>query len=318
MTKSLKLFVLILLISFVFLGTDNVSHAASAALSMTITCPERAYLGESFVCQVDIHNNDSVSHNYVLWWIVDNTSSEAMPTFNSSAVIQSNETASLPQSFVFAPVGYHFIALKLFQDDLLVDETDPYSPISVEVVKIDTSIAYLINPSPIYPNSSFTMSLWVRNESPEAINSTRIDSISIVPPDLRDKFTQTSSTSTTLGLIAPGAAKNVTYFFDVAHDTLPGTYSFRVSVDFWDSRDNNYINAYYVQVVVSSRETLDAFSNFQLQVQNSLDKFRYDLGVLQQSVTVVTIFLLIVMSILAIVNMWYARRLSRIRRKLAS
>jgi hypothetical protein len=285
---------------------------------MTINCPERAYVDESFVCQVDIHNNDSISHNYVLSWVVDNISSYALPTFNSSGMIQSNETISLTQSFMFAYTGYHFIFLKLFQDDLLVDETDPYNPITIEVVKIDSSIAYLITPHPIYPNSSFSMTLWIRNEGSEVINSTTIDSLLIVPPDLRDKFEKTSSTSTTLGLIAPGAAKNVTYFFDVAYDTLPGTYSFRVSVSFWDNRDNNYIKAYYVQVVVSSRETLDAFSNFELQVQNSLDRFRYDFGVLQQSVTVVTIFLLMIMSVLAIANLWYARRLSRIRRKLAS
>jgi hypothetical protein len=219
---------------------------------------------------------------------------------------------------MFAYTGYHFIFLKLFQDDLLVYETDPYSPIIIEVVKIDTSLAYLINPYPVYPNSSFTMTLWVRNEGSEAINSTTIDSVSIIPPDFRDKFEKTSSTSTTLGLIASGAVKNATFFFDVAYDTLPGIYSFRVSVSFWDNRDNNYINYYYVQVAVSSRETLDAFSNFELQVQNSLNKFRYDFGILQQSVTVVTIFLLIVMSALAIANLWYARRLSRIRRKLAS
>jgi len=294
----------------------NVHAAPDSALSMKVTCPSRVYLGDSFVCQVDLLNNDSVSHNYVLSWIVDNLSDfNPTPMFNSSDTIQAYETITLTPSFVFSHRGSHCIMFKLYQDGSSVYQSGINDAITVEVVKVESSLFYQINPNPVYPSSSFSVSLMVTNEGDEVINYTKIKSISAVPPSMNNKIQLQSNPGADLGVIPPKAFRNATFLFDVTHDTTPGVYSLKVQVDFWDLADNNYLKIYYVQVEICSRKTADDLSILESQVEKELAAFKYNMGTLQQNTLVIAAALLAVAIALAIYNYWHAGRLAQIKRR---
>jgi hypothetical protein len=156
----------------------------------------------------------------------------------------------------------------------------------------------------------------VTNEGDEIINYTKVK-VSAVPPAMNNKTQIRSSPSADLGMILPKAFKNTTFLFDVTADTPPGIYSLKVQTDFWDLTDNNYLKVYYVQIEVCSRETLDDFSLLELNVENELYKFRYNLSMLQQTLSVIAAALLAVAVALAIYNYWHAGRLAQIKRRTA-
>jgi hypothetical protein len=318
--KTIRLLVSVYLIAMFILKPDTLLSALAApdsALSMKVTCPSRVYMGDSFVCQVDLFNNDSVSHNYVLSCIVDNLSDfNPTPMFNSSGTIQPYETITLTPSFVFSHRGPHFIMFDLYQDSTLVYHSGVGSAITVEVIKVDSSLFYQINPNPIYPNSSFSVNFMVTNEGDEIINYTKIK-VTAVPPSMNNKTQIRSSPSADLGMILPKAFKNTTFLFDVTSDTPPGIYSLKVQTDFWDLTDNNYLKVYYVPIEVCSRETPDDFSLLESKVENELDTFKYNLGMLQQTLSVIAAALLAVAIALAIYNYWHAGRLAQIKRRTA-
>jgi hypothetical protein len=288
-----------------------------SALSIIMNCPSKVYLGDSFAFQASIFNNGNVSHNYVLSWIVDNISlNNPTPTFNSSGTIQSYETVTLTPSFVFARQGSHYMMLRLYQDGSLVYASNLDTAFTVEVIKVDTALLYQINPNPIYPNSSFSINLMITNVGDELINYTKIKSISVVQHSMIDKIVLQTTLGADLGMIPPSAVKNSTFSFDVTYDTPPGVYPMRVQLTFSDLSDNTYEKAYYVPLEVCSGEIVDRFSILESNVENELDKFRYNLGVLQQSMTVIAVLLLALTLALAATNFWYTRRTASTRRKL--
>ena len=321
-TSALRISALIFVIAFVSLNPASLvkvlADPASEALSITIDCPSKVYAGDSFVCQVNILNNDSVNHNYLLSWIVDNLSRfNPIPTFNSSGTNGSYETIALTPSFTFAQRGSHYIMLKLNQDGSLIYESSLETAVTIDVIKVDSSFFYQINPNPVYPDSSFSLNLMITNEGDETINYTKITRVSMLPRSLENK-TQISTISASLGVILPAHFGSATFPVVVASDMPSGVYSLKVQVEYWDLSDNKYQKTYYIPFEVCSGETQERLSNLELQVENDFSRLRLNLGTLQQSMTAIAIGLLIVTVALAASNYWYARRLLRVRRKVPS
>jgi hypothetical protein len=322
-SKMQTIFLIALLVLCVSSEFGNTARAQYAALAMSVYCPERVYIGESFVCQVDISNVDSnVSHNYLLLWIVDNFVDET-PTFNSSGTLAPNETMAVTSSFTFSEsseptvsflYGYnaHMISLKLVQDnEFLVAEDQRF----INAVQIDSSLTYTITPYPIYQNSSFSLNLAVVNEGDEAINA----SISIHPmAGMQNKIQLQSGASANLSTIPHGASKNSTFSFAVTPDTPSGIYPIKVKVDFYDVRGRLYSKNHYVPIEVSSREILDKFNLLDSEVGNKLREFSDDVAELSRNMTAITIALLLVSAGLAGANYWYARRVRHTRRRVTA
>jgi hypothetical protein len=285
---------------------------------MSVYCPEEVYIGESFVCQVNIHNIDAVAaHNYTLLWIVDNFI-DYTPTFNSSGIISPNETITVASSFTFSDVSFsygynaHLISLKLLQDEEgLAAEDDRY----IKALRIDSSLTYTITPYPIYQNSSFSLNLAVVNEGDEAINA----SISVLPyAGMQNKIQLQSGASANLSTIPPGALKNSTFNFAVTPDTPSGVYPIKVKVEFYDTRGRLTSRKHYVPVEIYSREILDKFIIFDSEVESRLSKFSSDLDILTRNLTAITVALVLVSLGLAGANYWHTRQLRHTKRRITA
>lgn len=317
--KRITIFVLIILALCVFLNIKYSVNAQDYALSMTVNCPTKAYVGESFFCQVAIHNADNVSHSYLLLWKVDN-SLNTTATFQTSGTLAPNETIDTGASFTFSNardpylsyiMGYndHQIGITLMQDDQTIVATEYHD---VKAVLVDISLVHKLQPIPVSPNSSFSLDLSVLNEGDEAVNA------SIKVYEVPNKIQLQSGPVANFSQISPRSLKNQTFNFAVTFDTLPGEYPIKVAVDYKDTRGNLYSRNYYVLVPISSGGVAERLTLLEQKEENDINKLRSDLDLTYRSVIMIGAALLVVNVGLALANYWHSRRIVRIRRKTAA
>jgi len=315
MPRRIITFALLLFILCFLYAPGWAVNAESFALSMTVSCPSKAYAGESFFCQVTVHNDDNASHAYTLSWLVDNTNE-----FNTSGTIGPGETINTGSSFTFSVaedatlsfwMGYnaHEIAITLKQDGQTVttDTSD------INIVRVNMSLIPTIQPLPVLPNSSFSLNLMVWNEGDEAINVTVR-----LPPVVGGEITLRSAATADYGQISSHFFMNQTFNFDVGPFIALGEYPIKVWVSYSDMRGNLYSRNYYVTIPVSSGRTAEELGIFESLTQISINELRGDLDVISRGVTMVVVLLLGVSLGLALANFWYSRRTTRSRRKTAA
>jgi len=292
--------------------------AQEQALSMSVTCPTKAYIGESFFCQVTIYNNDTATHEYALLWTVDSIGN-VTPTFKTSGIIEPNETIDTGSSFTFSNardkvlsfLGYnaHIITITLVGDGYLLASEDRY----VNVISADASVVALaLTPSPTYTNSTFSLNLAVTNEGQEDINATVY---AYEPLGMQSKIQLQSGATAPLGSIIPSSLKNATFNFAVAYNTPPGVYAIKVKLDFYDTRGKSYSKVYYILITISPTDRLDIVEAVTTQ---EINKLKSDLDVANRNTTIIVTVVLIVSVGLALANYWYAHRLGQTRRKITA
>lgn len=292
--------------------------AQEYALSMTVDCPSKAYAGESFFCQVTIHNADNASHKYTLLWVIDNPENMT-PAFNTSGTIGPNETIETGQSFTFSDAqnpylssslqyNAHQISITLVQDGYTVANEERY----IHVVAVDVSVIPVIQPIPVLPNSSFSLNLIVVNEGGEVINAT------VRVYEVRGVITLESGAVANYGQISASSIQNQTFNFVVSPNASPGEYVIKVSVSYVDTRGDTYSRNYYVPIPVSSKAVQDELSILEPTVENSINKFRSDLDLMSRSLLTFSAVILAVSVGLALANYWYSRRALHSRRKAAT
>jgi len=316
-----KRFITIMLLFFalyVFLLPRFPVNAQAYALSMTVNCPGKAYVGESFFCQVAIYNNDNASHSYALRWVIDNPFN-ATPTFKTSGTIGPYETIYTGSSFAFSNaedpyLSYimqyndHQISITLMQDDQAVTTEE----FDVKVVKVDISIIPTIQPIPVLPNSSFSLDVKVVNEGDEAIN------VTLRIYEVRNQIQLQSVAAADYGQISAHTFKNQTFSYTVSPTIVPGEYPIKVVVSYSDTRGDLYSRNYYVSIPVSSSAMAEELGLFESATTNSINKLRSDIDLAYRNIIIITGALLLVSAGLATANYWYSRRIARIRRKLAA
>lgn len=317
-----RLFVAVLLLSafYVFLSPDYSVNAQNPALSMTVSCPTKAYVGESFFCQVTIHNDDNVSHRYQLLWSIDSPLNKNT-TFENSGTIEPNETINTGSSFTFSKaqdqvVSYispdihnpHLISITLTQDGQLVTTEDHY----IETINVEVSLITSVTPAPIFANSSFSLDLAVINDGDEEVNAT------LVVYEVRDKIQLQSAVTANLGTVYPKLMKNQTFNFDVIIALPPSTYAIKVMAKYIDTRGKQYSRNYYVPISISSREVVDELGLLESKEENDFNKLRSDLDTTYRSITMINAAILVVSVGLALANYWYTRRMTHTRRKITT
>jgi len=310
--KQLVTLTLVLSGLCVFVTLNSPVKAQHFGLSMTVNCPTEAYADESFFCQVTIYNNDSVSHQYELLWFVDTLS---LPKFETSGTIGPNETVNTGSSFTFSEsqvqtisylMGYnaHLISITLTEDGQQVKTEDNY----IRLVKVEMSLVPTVTPIPVYPGSSFELSIKVVNDGDEQINAT------VVMYEL-DKIQLQSAVTARLDLISPGSTKSQTFKFEVAFDIVPGTYPLKVAAEFVDTRGRQYSRKYYVPIQVFSRKVVDEVSLLQSEEENDINRLSSDLATAIRNSTMISVVVLVVSISLALGNYWYTRSTTHAKRR---
>lgn len=319
MLKRSRVLVLSFIALFIFLKLNCPVKGQEHALSMTVYCPTEAYVGESFFCQVNIYSNDTISHEYALLWIIDNPGN-LTPTFKTSGTIGPNETINTGSSFTFSDArdtylslftggNAHLITLALVEDGYILTTEDHL----VSLIDVDVSLFALgIKPTPIYPDSSFSLDVAVTNEGDETINATVI---AYGTPGMHDKIILQSGTTANLGSIVRNALKNTTFNFEVRYDTPAGVYPIKLQVKFYDARAKLYTKNYVVPITISPTDRLDIVEP---ELRQEIDKLKGDLDTAYKNITVIGIAVLAVSIGMGLANYWYTRRIGSTRKRVVT
>lgn len=293
-------------------------NAEGNVLTMTINCPSKVYVGESFFCQVIIQNTGNDSHEYELLWIIDNPQNNT-PTFETSGTIEPNETIYTGQSFTFSDAENAYLSSFFLYNDheiSIILAQDGYTltkqVVDIHVLAVDMSLVPQIQPIPVLPNSTFSLNLMVLNEGDDAIN------VTVRVYEVRNVITLQSGSVAEYGQIAARSFANQTFTFAVSPTATPGEYPVKVIVSYADSRGDIYSRNYYVPIPVSSGGVADALSLFKSTTENTLNRLRSDLDLTSRNLDVIGAVLLAVSVGLAIANYWHAKRMLRIRRKITA
>lgn len=305
MWKKLRMFAITLIIVCFLFRFNGYVKGELHELSMVVyRSPIIVYVGESFIFQVKIHNDDTIiSHNYMLSWDIDRV------RFSSTDIIGPNETINELLSPTFSFPGEHIISLELLQDGELVDQRE----IHIIAIEIDSSLRYTLIPNPICPNSSFSLNVEVTNEGDEPINNTSITAFPI--KEALGKIKPKSSPISHLGNITTKHSKNATFSFIISYDISPGVYSQKILVKFSDSRGFPYEKISIIPVEISSRETANKLRILELELGNDINRLKNDLNAMQQNMILIAIALLVINAVLATVNYLCTKRLARVKRR---
>lgn len=310
MTKKMKIFVIILTLCY-FSSILNfpVNGEESIDLTMDIICPTTVYVGDSFVFNVRISNNNTeISHNYALTWEIDDNN---YSQYTITGEINPNETITVTSSYIsFSRSGFHAILFNLSQNG---------EPASLEIVlieaieiKISCALKYKFFSNPIYPNSSFTVNLEIVNEGTETIFDVYLQVLSI--KEARDKIQPYSVTSFRPGNISRGSSSSSNFTFTVSADTLPGIYSLPICIEFFDDRWIRHEAHYYIPIEIFSSETVDKLATLEPKIESDLQKLRNEFATTQRNMIIIIIVLIIAITASAVINYLNIRKLMHSRR----
>jgi len=292
-----------LLILFFAFSFTNIVRGNSYDLTLDIVCPSRVYLGELFNFQVTIHNNSTTtSHNYTLSWEVDGN--------NYSLVVKTgrlspNQTITFTSSYLsFIHPGVHGITFNLLEDG----EAAHWNITFIEVIKIEATLIYNLNPLPIYPNTTFNLILELKNEGDDTIYDA---SVRILPvKDAREKIYPATPVFYPGNISSKGSSSS-NFTFTVSGDVSPGMYNIPIYVYFWDGRGAFYEKYYYIPIEISSRETADRLEILELIFEDSFRELRESISVLQQNTILITALTMLIIVAASLANYWYSKRLAR-------
>jgi hypothetical protein len=295
---------LILLFSFSFI---KFAGANQYDLTVDVTCPDRVYLGEPFNFQVTIHNNSTAtSHNYTLAWEIDGNNHSRV---TETGHLEPNESVTLTSSYLsLLNPGNHGISIGLLEDGSEVY----WDVIFIDVINVEAALIYSITPTPIYPNSTFTLTIELKNEGTDTIYDAHIRVLAI--KNAKEKIQISSSPSFSLGNITSGASSISNYTFVTSSDVSPGMYNIPIYVYFWDGRGMLYEKYYYIPIEISSEETVYKLQFLELKLENDFQKLREDIEALQQNMIIITVSTIILIIAASLTNYWYTRRLAQLAR----
>lgn len=296
----------LLLILFFTLSFTNIVRGNSYDLTLDVVCPSRVYLGEPFNFQVTIRNNSTTTdHNYILSWEIDGN--------NNSLVIKTgklspNQTVTLTSSYLsFIHPGVHGITFSLLEDG----EAAYWDITFIEVIKIEATLIYSLQPLPIYPNATFNLILELKNEGDDTIYDA---SVRILPvKDAKGKIQYITSPVSYPGNISSRSSSSSNFTFTVSGDVSPGIYNIPIYVYFWDGRGMFYEKYYYVPVEISSRETADKLEILELIFGDSFQELRESINVLQQNMILITGLIILIIVVASLANYLSSKRLARRR-----
>lgn len=306
----MKIFVIILtLCYFSSILNFSVKGEESIDLTMDIICPTTVYVGDPFVFNVKISNNNTeISHNYTLTWEIDDND---YSQYTVTGEINPNETITLTSSYIsFSRPAFHAILFNLSQNG----EPASIEIVLIEAIEIEISCAlkYKFFSNPIYPNSSFTLNLEIVNEGTEPIFDVYLQVLPI--KEARDKIQPYSVTSFRPGNISRGSSSNCNFTFTVSGDTLPGIYSLPIYLEFYDDRWIRHDAHYYIPIEIFSSETIDKLTILEPKIESDLQKLRNELATLQRNMIIITIVLTTIITVCAVFNYLSVRKLTKARR----
>lgn len=304
MDKKLRIFVIAFLtISCLFFKFNGLAKAESPDLEIfTIPPKPPIYVGDSFILEARITNqNTTISHSYKLVWTIDDYS-----RFTSQGTIEPNETINITPSFTFSTEGEHKISVELFEDEnqTAVAERN----LSITVVKVGSSLGYAFDPYPIYPNSSFSLTLAVTNEGSETIYDA---SVRVIPFRPEVRIEALYGLFSKLNNITAGGSNGTMVPFIVHIDANPGIYPLKVHVEFYDAQGYLHQKNHYVPIQISSGYARDKVDILEPQFK-LLEKDLDSIGdTMLLNMTYIAIILIAVNAVTASLNYWYARKLAR-------
>lgn len=311
--KNVKSTILVsLLLVIIFLVRNYSVQASPSSLRIMNILPESIDVnaGSSIVIPVLIYNNDSVSHNFTIYWIT-----EGSATFSSRGIIMSNEMKSFTPSFTFSNYGAHEIMIQLFEDDISVET----QTVIVNSQKFSVTIKYSFSPSPIYPGDNFSLSVSVINDGEKTVYNSVFRTF---PTDLSEAETGINLMSgfvTLLNNLTEGQSQDLTLYFSTSPNTQPGVYSLRVSIDYYDYDYSfetylKYQKSFTIPIVIYSNEILNDFDLLRHDFDVLEDRLQ-QLASLQLNMIYATVAVLAVSVLMAGINYYYTRRISEERRR---
>jgi len=295
---ALILFLLVL----TFFSTSFVK-ADNNDLLINVTCPSRVYSGEPFNFQVLIHNNSTTtSHNYTLIWEIDGDNDSRVTKFGC---LKPDENITITSEYIiFVHPGAHCISISLFED-----ETEAYwNVFLIDVISIKAALTYSLTPIPVYPGSTFNLTLGLKNNGQDRIyNAT----IRVLPIKNAEKKIEFSPTTANLGDIVAGSTKSINIIFNVAADANPAIYNIPIYVYFFDKRGLFYEEYYYIPFEVSSREIKDRLELIEIKLENYFNSLKNYINQLQKNLMLITIVIVICVVITGAANYLYTKRTKR-------
>lgn len=276
-------------------------------LTIDITCPDRVYLGEPFNFQVTIHNNSTTTtHNYTLAWEIDGNNHSRV---TEAGFLEPNESVTFTSSYLFfMNPGNHGISIGLLEDGNEVY----WDVIFIDVINVEAALIYSITPLPIYPNSTFTLTLELKNEGTDTIYDVHIRVLAV--KSAKEEIQISSSPSFTLGNITSGASSISNFTFITSSDVSPGMYNVPIYIYFWDGRGMLYEKYYYIPIEISSEETVTKLQFLELKLEEYFQKLREDILALQRNMIMVTTLTIVLIIAASLANYWYTKRLARLVR----
>lgn len=309
--KNVKSAILVtLLLAIIFFVRSFSAKASPSNIRIMNILPESIDVnaGSSLIIPVLIYNNDSVSHNFTIYWIA-----EGSFPFSSRGTIMPNEMKSFTPSFTFSNYGPHEITIQLYEDDISVETKTVF----VNSQKFSVAIKYSSSPSPIYPGDNFSLSVSVINDGEKtAYNSV----FRTFPSDLYDTgINMMSGFVALLNNLAKGQSQDLTLYFSTSPNTQPGVYSLRVSIDYYDydysfETYQKYQKSYTIPIVIYSNEILNDFDILRHDYDVLEDRLQ-QLASLQLNMIYATVAVLVVSVLMAGINYYHTKRVSEEHRR---
>jgi hypothetical protein len=304
--KSIGLIVLLLALFFVRIYPVR----AESHIGITNILPESIDVnaGSSIFIQLVIYNNDSVSHNFTIYWMA-----EGIDTFSSRGVIMPNEVKAFIPSFTFSNYGSHELNILLYEDDIQVET----KTITINSQNFSMSLRYFFNSSTIYPGNNFTLAVTAINDGEKTV---RNPILRLFPTELYDSgIILVSASSFSLNNLTKGRSQEITLDFRTSPNTQQGIYSLRVQLDYNDydysyERYEKYQKSYTIPIVIQSNQVLDELEQLHHDYNTLKDTVTKLQGTLQ-SMLYAIVAVLVISVLMAGINYYHAKRVYEQYRK---